>query len=259
MKFSRTRQANMAALLVFAIALTGCGGTKILKEPIPFVEVEPISSSSDGQLNSIVDWVIVRDGPGTWARNADWDEYMIRVENTGAERYEIVSIAIVDSTGFLVESRQSRKLLVKGSKQTKRRYKGDGIKVKAGLSGTALVGAGVATYAVALPSAYIGIAGSSAAAAGSVVAVVVAPIALAAGGITRGVRNSKVNSEIEKRQAAFPVELNPGETKALHVFFPLAPSPQEVRITYSGAQGQEVLVVDVGETLRGLHMADESE
>ena len=57
------------ALVVF---LAGCGkGTKLIKEPEPYEISKPIASASDGRFVATLDWVIVRAGPGAWAKNAD--------------------------------------------------------------------------------------------------------------------------------------------------------------------------------------------
>ena len=60
-----------------AFAVAGCGGTKVLKEPQPLQTTQPLAANSDQEVVATLDWVIVRDGPGTWARNADWDEYLL--------------------------------------------------------------------------------------------------------------------------------------------------------------------------------------
>lgn len=60
---------------------SGCmGGAKILKEPIPLELAKPLAVTSDANLTAAVDWVIVPNGPGTWARKAGWDEYLISVQ-----------------------------------------------------------------------------------------------------------------------------------------------------------------------------------
>ena len=83
--------------------------------------------------------------------------------------------------------------------------------------------------------------------------VVLVPV-LAVGGIVRGVNNSKVNGEIEIRQTLMPVELSADEEKALHIFFPLSPSPQQVEITYLINDEEHTLFIDTRAALDGLHL-----
>ena len=67
--------------LLSACLLAGCGGTKVLKESQPIQTTKPLAAASDRQVSATLDWVVVRDGPGTWAKNADWDEYLLTVNN----------------------------------------------------------------------------------------------------------------------------------------------------------------------------------
>ena len=140
-----------------------------------------------------------------------------------------------------------RKQLVKSSKKTARRYKESGIKVKAGRGAGTMLVAGAAVTAVGVGAA----AGTAGAAAGGL--LLLGP-ALAVGGIVRGVNNSKVNSEIELRQSALPAEIPAGEETNLDIFFPLAPSPKEVQLTYIDSDGEHTLVIDTSASLDGLHI-----
>ena len=238
--------------LVFLLGLSACGGTKVLKEPESLAVTQALATASDQHLSAALDWVIFRDGPGTWARNVDWDEYLIRVRNQGDDSFQLTNITVVDSLGTRIEPRQSRSQLVKGTKETKRRYKGEGLKVKAGLSGGVLVGAGVVTAAGSSGLGAAAMAGGSA--AGAAAAVVVLVPVLAVGGIVRGVNNSKVNDQIELRQTLMPVVLQVEEEKVLHIFFPLSPSPQQLELTYLDSDGDNTLLIDTRSALEGLHL-----
>jgi len=246
------RMTLRSSCLLFLLGLTACGGTKVLKEPEPLAIAQALATSSDQRFSATLDWVIFRDGPGTWARNVDWDEYMIRVGNRGDDSLQITSIVVVDSLGTRIEPRQDRKQLVKGSKETKRRYKGEGLKVKAGLSGGVLVGAGVVAAAGTSGLGAAAMAGGSAA-AGAAAVVVLIPV-LAVGGIARGMNNSKVNKQIEARQTLLPAVLQEEEEKVLHIFFPLSPSPQQLELTYLDSGGDHTLIVDTRSALEGLHL-----
>ena len=83
--------------------------------------------------------------------------------------------------------------------------------------------------------------------------------ALAVGGIVRGVNNSKVNNQIELRQTLLPVEIPASKEAELDVFFPLAPSPQMIELTYSDATGEHLLVIDTRTALDGLHIEAQME
>ena len=205
------------------------------------------------------------DGPGTWAKNADWDEYLLRVSNQSDQTITVTRIIVVDSLDTQIAPGDGRKHLVKGSKDTVRRYKGSGIKIKAGRgAGTMLVaGAAVTTVGVgAVAAAGYGAAmtgtaaGTAGAAAGGL--LLLGP-ALAVGGIVRGVNNSKVNKEIELRQTTLPVEIPANEEIGLDVFFPLAPSAKRVELTYTDGAGEHALVIDTSVALDGLHIDKNAE
>jgi hypothetical protein len=214
-------------MAILSLCLAGCGGTKVLKEPEPLVVTQSLATASDQRIAATLDWVIVRDGPGTWAKNVDWDEYLIRVQNLGDDSIRVTNIIVLDSLGTQIESRENRKQLVKGTKKTKKRYKGEGLEVKAGAgAGTMMVG-GVA--AVAGGAGVIALAGGPIAAGGGA--------AVAATGLV----------------LAAPDE------KSLDIFFPLAPSPRQVELTYVDSRGDHTLIIDTHTALEGLHLAQAGE
>ncbi|NNJ64211.1 MAG: hypothetical protein HKP16_01505, partial [Xanthomonadales bacterium] len=251
---------SLIVLLLGAALLGGCGGTKVLKEPRPMQATQPLAANADQRLRATLDWVIVRHGPGTWAKNADWDEYLLRVSNLSDQPIQITGLIVVDSLTTPIDSQPGRKKLVKGSKKTARRYKDSGLKVKAGrgagtmlVAGAAVTAVGVsAASAVAYGSILSGTtAGSAGAAVGGV--LLLGPV-IAVGGVVRGVNNSAVNKQIESRQTQFPLGLPAMEEAALDVFFPLAPSPQRIELTYADDTGEHVLLIDTQTVLDGLHL-----
>ena len=114
------------------------------------------------------------------------------------------------------------------AKKTARRYEDEGVEVRAGFGGATLVAVGGVTASVGM-SAGAAAMYSSGAALGAVGALLVAPV-LVTGGIVRGVNNSNVNREIEKRQATLPRVVHADETVALSLFFPIAPSPSGIEV-----------------------------
>lgn len=252
MKLSILNLGSAVAFLLSACVLAGCGGTKVLKESQPIQTTQPLAAASDEQISVALDWVIVRDGPGTWARNADWDEYLLRVNNLTDDALEITSITLLDSLGTRIDTDNSRRKLVKGARKTKRRYKDEGLEVRAGAGAGIMVVAGTASFGA---GGMLAFGGSAVGAAGLMVA---APV-LAVGGVLRGVNNSKVNKEIETRQTLLPISLQREEEKSLDIFFPLTPSPRQVELTYVDSQGEHTLVVDTLTTFGGLHLVQEAE
>jgi hypothetical protein len=243
--------------------LTSCGGTKVLKKTQPLKNTQPLAKASDQNVSATLNWVIVRDGPGTWAKNADWDEYLISVDNESVEEIQITDVTIVDSLGVKLASSADYNELVDASKQTTKRYKDSNLKVKAGIgigtvltvTGASLVGAGAGAVAAA-PAAFMasGAVVGAAAAAGAILVLVPAAIGV---GTVRYINRNKVSKEIEKRHTAFPVIIKSDENLFLDVFFPLAPSPTQLEINYIVAGLKETLVINTSEALNGLHLVHE--
>ena len=252
--------------LLLLLSLSGCGGTKMVKEPEPLVVTQSLANASDQRLAATLDWVIVRDGPGTWAKNVDWDEYLIRVQNLTDDSIRVTNITVLDSLGTRIEIGEKRRQLVKATKQAKRRYKGEGLKVKAGAGAGTLIVAGAvagATGAAIAASAgtwfTLGAGGwSGATTAGVAGGIILLPV-LAVGGVFRGINNSKVNKHIESRQTLLPVVLQEEEEKSLDIFFPLTPSPRQIEFIYVDSRGDHTLVIDTHTALEGLHLVQPNE
>ena len=250
----------LAGLLV-CLALSACSsGAKVRKEERALTVAHPITSGNSPHAEAYLDWVIVRNGPGSWADDADWDEYLMRIKNTSNQSMRVTSVAVHDSLHNPVETVGVRPELVKGSRRTIRRYDDENLQVEAGVGGTALIAAGSASYVAATATATAVITGSAAAttatATGAVVgAFVVAPILVISGSL-QNARDAKVAEIINERQTSLPLILAPGESKQVHFFFPLAPSPRKLEIVYQTAGNAHPLVVDTREALRGLHIGD---
>jgi hypothetical protein len=258
----KLRYLACVVFVVFFFSMAGCGGTKVLKDPEPLLVTQALATASDQRLSVTLDWVIIRDGPGTWAKNVDWDEYLISARNRSGDSLQVTNIVLVDSIGTRIETGVNRKQLVKGSRKAKRRYKDEGLTVKAGAgTGSILIaGAAVAagSVAVAMSGPILATTTAAGATAGAVGALIVAPV-LVVGGVMRGVNNSRVNNQIELRQTLVPVELREEEEKGLNIFFPLTPSPRQVEITYSDSQGSYTLIIDTHVSLDGLHLVQATE
>jgi len=252
------------AISAMAIMLVGCGGAKLLKETQPQQTTQPLATAADSKIASTLDWVIVRNGPGAWARNADWDEYLLRIRNSSAEPLLITNVTVLDSLGNRVERRSNRRQLVKGSKDNARRYRDSGFTVKAGAgagdllaTGAAVTAAGVAVASSAVYTTTYGAVWTGGVATGTATAgaglLVLGP-AMAVGGIVRGVNNRRVDDEIQRRRTVLPTTVSPGQELPLDVFFPIAPAPVHVNLFYVDDEGEQQLKFDTRATLAGLHL-----
>lgn len=264
MKARRQTGQRVLAVGVVAIILVGCGGAKLLKESQPQQTTQPLATAADSRVTSTLDWVIVRNGPGAWAKNADWDEYLLRIHNFSAEPVLITNITVLDSLEYRVDRRSNRRQLVKSSEDSARRYRDSGFTVKAGagagdllVAGAAItaVGVGVAASAVST-TAYgaVWTGGVSTGTATAATGLLLLGPALAVGGIFRGVNNSRVDDEIQRRRTVLPITVSPGEELPIDVFFPITPGPVQVNLFYVDDEGGHQLMFDTRAVLAGLHL-----
>ena len=265
--FRRITSALTVILIAAMMAACG-GGSKLLKEPKALELVQPLATAADGNLQATLDWVIVKDGPGTWSKNAWWDEYLLRVANESGQPVTISSVQVIDSLGTPLANGANRKELVKASKLTRKRYKEYDIKVKPGAGTGTLVAVGTGAFVVGSAAAMVSVGaglssafslGATTASTPAIVsavgtaAVVAVPVFIV-GGVVKGVNNSEVNKEIISRQVELPIELGSGEEQSLNLFFPVAPSPQSVQLIYEAGGDSYVVDILTAETLHGLHL-----
>ena len=254
------KRVNLGTLGLILL-MTGCGGTKVLKEPLPFEVKQPLAVANSDYLTASLEFVVVRDGPGTWARNADWDEYLIRIDNHSNAELQILGVAVYDHLGTEVLPETRRKKLVKASKKTVKRYKGEDLQVKAGVNSGVLIATGAAVTAAGVAASYgaamASLSGATAVTGGAAAAVsgvVLLGPALAVGGIVRAVNNNKVEHEISRRQNSLPLAVAAGGSVPITAFFPLAPSPRRVQVWYSLSGLTATVNIDTARALDGLHL-----
>ncbi|HAK52398.1 MAG TPA: hypothetical protein DCM54_10930 [Gammaproteobacteria bacterium] len=253
---------NQLLAAFLSLCVVGYGGSKMLKEPLPVQLKETLASVTDNGIEVSLDWVIVRNGTGSWAGNADWDEYLISVTNRGLTPIRITEVIIVDSLGEPVPPEMNRKALVKASKKSLKRYKKQGIKVIAGIGMGTMIASGVAIsvlgggLAIAGAEAMLLSAGMGGAAGGAGILgglVLLGPF-IVAGVVVRGVRHSAVNKHIEVRQTLLPHDVVVKSSAQLDVFFPITPGPVRVQITYESEAGEQIVSLETKAILQELHL-----
>jgi len=255
------RSTAAGVTVMYCLATAGCGGTKMLESPEEFVPGAPLAGTVDSHFAATLDWVIVRDGPGTWARSADWDEYVLTVHNRADEPLQVLSVRVVDSLGKVAAADDDRERLVEASRDTSQRYQGQGIEVKAGASSELLFAAGAlgalgGVMAVEAGTTIALYGGGSAMAAAGVLGVLVLAPALVVGSVVKSANEAEVAMEIRRRHTLLPAEVAAGETRTLTQFFPLAPAPQRIELAWVDQDGQHFISIDTAEALAGLHLVE---
>ena len=254
MKFS-----SLITLIV--VLVTGCAGTKVLDEPVALETTQSIGFVEDERVRMTLDWIIIRDGPGTWAREASWDEYLVRFENLSESTVNLQKVIVIDSLDVAIEPGLSRQTLVEASRDNLRRYEGQDIPVKPGegsttmmvAGGVALVGAGTAALVSTVSASFTaGAAGGTAATVAG--GLLVAGPALIVGGMVRKSNQREVDRKIRRLRTQLPQQLDPGEEKLAHIFFPISPSPVSLNLEYFTERALHNIELDTRDNLMGLHL-----
>jgi hypothetical protein len=241
-----------AVVLLAMSGLSACAYNKKLDQPVPLEPKSAIASASDVRLSARIDAVIVRDGPGSWSKNADWDEYLLHVHATSGWSLDITRIVVIDSLGKRHKPRAYMKQLADESKEIAKRYEDEDLEVTAN-AGAALFWTG---YFVGGASAAAGLAtlGTAGAAAGAAAGgLLVAPVLMTAG-VVVAAQEYQVQREIDRRNTLLPLTLAAQQDLPVTLYFPIAPSPQRVELSYTDPAGQHVLAIDTVTALAGLHL-----
>ena len=130
---------------LLCIGYAGYGSSEPDQAATYSIEVEkPLAATADENLEVDLIWVIVRNGPGSWAEDADWDEYIFRFTNRSDSSLRLATVYLHDSLDTALQTNGRRRELIKQSKQSVKRYDREGLRVKAGMGGDALTAAGSA-------------------------------------------------------------------------------------------------------------------
>jgi hypothetical protein len=163
----------IAGTLLLWAALTSCAPSRLLKDPLPATapDLDWAASVPDGPAVHIHQ-LIVRNGGGSWVRDANWDEYVLTIRNDSPHSVEILRIDLYShALAMPQESSSSREQLDAATSHTLRALKDAGVVAGAGvvvpralIAGTAgagggslaAVGAAATVAVVAIPAGLIG-------------------------------------------------------------------------------------------------------
>jgi hypothetical protein len=86
-----------------ATLASGCEAA-ILADPVPAIEDRALAAASDAAIAASVESVIVRGSRESWAEDAHWDEYRVRVRATGSAPLQVTAVRLVDAQGRATEA-----------------------------------------------------------------------------------------------------------------------------------------------------------
>ena len=236
----RIRQA-----FVLSLAALAAGCSSLVKNPPAAQPAPPLAHAKDGRVSVTLDRVLVRNVKDAWVRDAEWNQYHVRVGAHGGA-IGVKAITLVDATDTPIQPSSDREALVEGSRAAESRYRA------AIVSGAVSTGAGVAA-ASALAPLYMG----------APAAVILAAPAIVAGlvyggiGINRMVDRANVAEQIRLRATTLPVTVAHGQEETLTLFYPRTPLPSRLEIAYAHEAADRVVAMDLREALAKAHSEPE--
>ncbi len=232
----------------------GCVATKykLAKKNTPSVQLLNLAFSPSAPLQPSLAALIIYGGPGSWKREALWDEYVVTLQNSGARPVTIDLTTLTDSGGTAIAAGFDPWTLEKQSKTLEKQYRASGLGfVRTAGPGVLIVGAGAAALAATTTSVFVSAAAVGAAAA----AIVVLPVYyVTVWGINH--HNKKaVIAEFTRRRLPLPLTLAPGETRTGSMFYPMVRAPRSLELHWSSdiVSGEAALSLDF---LHGLHVPE---
>jgi hypothetical protein len=240
--------------VIVLLAFTGCVSSryKEARKSTPPPQLLNVAFAP-APLEAALSTLITYNGPGSWKRDAFWDEYVVTLHNPGSQPLIVSSAGLVDFAGASRATGPEPWALEKESKTLERQYRDAGIAfVRYTAPGILILGTGAA---VAMANTSFFVAASSGAAATAATATFVALPLYYAVVLTINHHNKvAMETEFNRRRLVLPLTLSPGETRTGSLFFPMVPNPRSLGLRWSTgtANGENVLPLDF---LRGLHAA----
>jgi hypothetical protein len=228
-QLSSTRGVALMLGLAACVTSSGCLSTKYRLAPKSTLPPAGLNLAfTQPPLEAQLHSVIVCKGPGSWKREAMWDEYVLTLTNRSSEPLVIDSALLTDFQGEATPPGDDPWRLEKVSQSWwKKAQIGPNAGYLALGVGTAISASVLASAAgaSAVSAAEITAAGSAVVATATVVVV-----ALPVYAITIGVMNHNnkqaVAAEFTRRRLVLPLTLPPGQSTQGSLFFRISPGPR---------------------------------
>ena len=258
---STPRPLRFSALLLVVLggatvlSFTGCVSSKykLAKNADLRPAVAVNLAATQPPLEVLLTTVIVYQGPGSWKREAYWDEYVLTLANRGDAPLTIDSVSV---TGLAAIAALPGVEPWSIEKQSRTLYDHRfGFAEEVGLQ----IGGGVATIAVSAAAGagvFTAVYGA-AYGAGAYGAVIVSAVALPAfvgGSIYANISSRhEVEREFARRRLNLPATLVGGQVAQGSLYFAITPGPRRLAVRYRVGPESRETVVDLT-PLAGLHL-----
>lgn len=219
--------------------LSGCVSAKYKSATEKTPPVPLHLTGEPAPLLVTVQSVIVYRGPGSWKRDAYWDEYLVALTNQGGAPATLETVSLTDLTGTPNTPSDNPWLLEKQSRTRE-------AELKANLKDVALqVGGGYVVLSATLTGAL---------AVGGFAGGLVALPAFVAGTIYSNVHHRhQIEDEFARRRIVLPGTIAPGQTLQGSLFFRISPGPRQIAFLVQLDGAYQKIVVELA-PLAGLHL-----
>jgi len=186
-----------------------------------------------------IDSVIIYRGPGSWKRDAYWDEYLVTLRNRGDVPCTVESVTLTDFTGATSPPSDNPWALEKASRTREEELKANTKDVLIQIGGGYVVMSAAVTGGLAV--------------AGFVGGMVAIPAFVAGTIYTNVEHRHTIEGKFARRRIVLPVTIGPNETRQGSLFFRISPGPQHLTLLVAQAGVYRKVTIDLG-PLAGLHL-----
>jgi hypothetical protein len=255
------RSFPLVLLTIVSLAFSGCVSSKY-KLAKPDAMTPPLAlnlAAKQPPLETMVNTVIIYQGPGSWKREAYWDEYVLSLANRGDAALTVESATLVDFQNNATAPGDDPWKLDNAGKTAWQRF-------KSSQTGNLLaLGAGTVGVVGVLAGASLGITGFLGPATATSVALNAAATATLFAAPVYAITIVAINShnkkqvvaEFNRRRLALPVTLAPAQVAQGSLFFRVSPGPQRLTLHCRVANEPRDVTIDLA-PLASLHFKEKA-
>ncbi|MDQ5981158.1 MAG: hypothetical protein QG602_4136 [Verrucomicrobiota bacterium] len=239
-----------ALLLLACLPLTGCVTAKYKLMPKtdtaapPSLNLQTASPAATATLHAVV----VFRGPGSWKRDAYWDEYLVTLTNPGTTALRLDTVVLADQIGASNFLGTDPWELDKLSRVRLKVAKRSGLHIAIGTGATA---AWLGSGALFLANFYGGSVSAVSLGAAGFLAI---PLVALGSGVRVLVARHAIREEFARRRLVLPASLPPGASLSGSLFFPVTPGPRRLLLRFKDETGiRHDLTLDLA-PLADLHL-----
>ena len=245
---------SLSTIAAAALLGTGCMSTKYKSASQKTPAVTPLNLTTAGEfVQPTIHAVVVIGGPGSWKKEAYWDEYIVSIANHGTAPVAIESVLLTGIAATSVPPHDNPWALEKVSRTAAKRNfgiaKDTALQVGTGLS--VVLGAGyIAGASVGTGAGFLGGLGAAMVATSAV--VVAAPVVVGTSIYRNITGRHRIETEFNRRRLALPATLVPTQVVQGSLFLPITPGPKILSFKCRGESTHDVSI-DLT-PIAGLHL-----